>query len=400
MPFYKFKPKDILINRIKTYADNTFFINNKNVYYNNRNQIAGAFTDNVGNIPTGSISLYELNVDRDFSKNTYDPDTNTGVKAKIFPFITKNSSLNSFGTTSTNSFNQFQYGDIITGSYPLSSSMIRSSSIASAPRKEIKALQNILNDYKPLSPHYAYSSSLGNKATQALTLISIPSIFYGSGIKKNSLKLSFYISGTLVATCEDVKQNGELVQTSGSAYAQTNGSGSTAGVALYSEGFIILTGSWNLTEETWQLGDASATQATWKDFAVGAHYGETPVTPSASFSLNFKGTNYINTITMFADAPKGKLNYSANPTFVTYGTTGKTKTNTGSLGYFENAYSPLKNTISSSFYDYTADFKRQTFISKIGIYDKDKNLIAVANLAKPIKKLEERDFTFKLKLDI
>ena len=55
MPFYKFKPKDILINRIKTYADNTFFINNKNVYYNNRNQIAGAFTDNVGNIPTGSI---------------------------------------------------------------------------------------------------------------------------------------------------------------------------------------------------------------------------------------------------------------------------------------------------------------------------------------------------------
>ena len=45
-------------------------------------------------------------------------------------------------------------------------------------------------------------------------------------------------------------------------------------------------------------------------------------------------------------------------------------------------------------------FKKQTFISKIAIYDEDKNLIAVANLAKPIKKLEDRDFTFKLKLDI
>ena len=34
------------------------------------------------------------------------------------------------------------------------------------------------------------------------------------------------------------------------------------------------------------------------------------------------------------------------------------------------------------------------------IYDKNKNLIAVANLATPIKKTALRDFTFKLKLDI
>ena len=32
-------------------------------------------------------------------------------------------------------------------------------------------------------------------------------------------------------------------------------------------------------------------------------------------------------------------------------------------------------------------------------YDYQKNLIAVANLATPIKKNSERDFTFKLKLD-
>ena len=45
-------------------------------------------------------------------------------------------------------------------------------------------------------------------------------------------------------------------------------------------------------------------------------------------------------------------------------------------------------------------FKKQTYISKIGIYDENKNLIGVAKLATPVKKTEERDLTFKLKLDI
>jgi len=399
MAFFRFGPKDVLRNRIKAYPKNTFFVNDGNVYYNNRNDISGAYVDNVGHVSSGFISLYEMNVDRDFSKHTYDPDTNTGVKAKIFPFITKDSSLNSFGTTSTNDFNQFQYGDVITGSYPLSSSIIRSSSIENATRSEINALQNTLNHYKPLSPSYAYSSSLGDKSTQALTLISIPSIFYGSSMKKNSIKLNFYISGTLAATCEDIYRNGELIQTSGSAYAQVNGSGAVAGIALYNEGFIILTGSWNLTEDTYQFGDASATQGTWLDFAVGANDGATPISPSASFSLDFKGTNYINTITMLADAPLGDLNFSPNPTFATYRDNSPTNY-TSSTGYFQDEKVPLKNTISSSFYDDNAKFKRQTFISKIGIYDENKNLIAVANLSKPIKKLEDIDYTFKLKLDI
>ena len=73
---------------------------------------------------------------------------------------------------------------------------------------------------------------------------------------------------------------------------------------------------------------------------------------------------------------------------------------TGTKFYIENNQVPLANTISSSFYNYEERFKHQTFISKIGIYDEKKNLIAVANLATPIKKTAERDFTFKLKLDI
>lgn len=401
MPYYKFGGKDILRNRIKAYPDNTFFVHSASIYYDNRNQISGAFVDNVTHVPTGFVSLYELNVDRDFSKHTYDPDTNTGVKAKIFPFIAKGSSLNTFATVSDIEFNQFQYGDIITGSYPFSASITRETfDAATNPTgSHLLALKNTLNYYTTLSPHYAFSSSLGIKSEQDLTLISIPSIFYSSKIKQNSVKLDFYISGTLVARCEDIYRNGELIQTSGTTYAQDNGSGSVAGTVLYNEGFILLTGSWNLTEETFDFG-VPTRQGRWQDFAAGANDGlaSTDLTTSASFALSFKGTNYINTITMNCDAPLGELNYSSNPTYTT--SQPGIGIEASQRGYFQDNQVLIKNTISSSFHEYNEEFRPQTFISKIGIYDENRNLIAIANLAKPVKKREDIDYTFRLKLDI
>jgi hypothetical protein len=241
---------------------------------------------------------------------------------------------------------------------------------------------------------------LGNKKLQELSLLYIPSIFYGSEIKKGTVDLKFYISGTLAGRLQDKNYNGELIQTDGTAYAQTNGSDLVAGVVLYTEGIILLTGSWNLTEETYDFGYGGAKHGDWIEFAAGASDGFTDVTPSASFGIEFEGTNYIQTITMFAQADKDKLNYSTNRTYVDYDSYQSKPIATGSKQYTENNQIDLHNTVSSSFYDYEEKFKHQTYISKIGIYDENKNLIAVANVATPIKKNGERDFTFKLKLDI
>ena len=98
------------------------------------------------------------------------------------------------------------------------------------------------------------------------------------------------------------------------------------------------------------------------------------------------------------DAPK--LNFSTNQTFLDYDTRLTASTTTGSTQYKESENIEIHNTVSSSFYDYEETFQHQTFINKIGIYDKDKNLIAIANVATPIKKTNQRDFTFKLKLDL
>lgn len=226
----RFKSGDIFYNRIKTYPECKFFFYSGSIYYNEKPRVTGSNTGSV--YPDiGKIDLYENNIDRQSGQF-------------IYPFITKNGSLTAFKTVSTSDFNSdFSYGDTITGSYPLEAGLVLNHYAASATRAQIDALQNVLDFYKPLSQHYAYSSSHGDKSTQEISQIDIPSIFYGSSIRKGSVLLQFHSNGILVGELRDEKRNGELIQTAPSG---STGSGSVAGVVLYNEGIIILTGSWTL----------------------------------------------------------------------------------------------------------------------------------------------------------
>ena len=64
MPLYKFGQNDIFYNRIKAHPNCNFYIYDGSVYYNRRPRLPGAFVTSTPNVPPGSISLYELNVDR------------------------------------------------------------------------------------------------------------------------------------------------------------------------------------------------------------------------------------------------------------------------------------------------------------------------------------------------
>ena len=65
-------------------------------------------------------------------------------------------------------------------------------------------------------------------------------MYYGSTIKKGSVELNFYITGSKMATCADINHNGELIGTTGST------TGHVVGLVMYDEGVIMLTSSTNL----------------------------------------------------------------------------------------------------------------------------------------------------------
>ena len=136
MTFKKFESKDILYNVLETNPEQIFEIYDAKVYRNKQTHIVCKFTSSVPNVPTGFVSLYELNVDRN--------ETDTGL---IYPFVTKDGSLVGTKTVSTTAFNSdFLYGDTISGSYPLSSSIKRNFYQLGQTRPEVDALKNTLNN--------------------------------------------------------------------------------------------------------------------------------------------------------------------------------------------------------------------------------------------------------------
>lgn len=576
MSYYKFEQNDIFTNRIKAHPRSYFLINNNKTFYNNDVlPTTPGDTETIIETPQGHISLYEMNINR---------KDGVGNSNLIYPYITKQGTLNNFSSVSTETFQGFQYGDEISGSYPLAASIstdfYSTSSLPNLKRDRIYALKNTFNYYRPLSNHYAYETTEWNKAEQDIKLISIPSIFYGSSIKKGSVKLNYYIEGELVATLEDTRRNGELVQTFGQITTTSSGgaggtvaatgsislvgsgfmlvgvtftltdtggssetfifddqgtlatgdldgsgfivvqifsstgeffnaqqieaavnssglnisasvpnpwgeviltqdvageagntqivlnpsnatdisvsdfsggegaggagettttespyNGKVAGVVLYNEGFVALTGSWDLSvnnsvEEIYIHEEehvAAPDNPKW--IYWGQKHGNPPdpndpppFAVSSSWDIDFLGTNYIPTMTMLAHARQGDLNYSNNPTFIDFDSRSGgyqlvtqemiddvnleyTQEDLGKIvsptptKFMEGKELQIANVAQSPYTGAEAAFEKTTYISKIGIYDENKNLIGIAKLATPVRKTESRQYTFKMKVD-
>jgi len=424
MPLYKFGVGDVFYNQTKAHPSSSFYIYDSKIYLNGKATEPGSFVSNVGGIPTGHVSLFELNVDRvansdstlviGHSASTEDtidissrniPDTGL-----IYPFVYRGLQKMAFKSMTRSQFNAYNDGDVLTGSYQMSASIVRrfyniTPNNFFSSNKTGSALRNSIDYAARLGPHYNITSST---ATTGVNVIDIPSIFFGSGIKRGSVKLDFYVTGALMGSLRDRHYNGALIQESGSESSTYDGK--IAGVVLYEEGFLILTGSWAMGTNGYVLNDkdfegtAVNTVGNWLRYGMGANdqvtVGSSLTNGSASYGLSFAGTHKIPTVTMLAHANRGELNYSNNPTYIEYSVnTASYHPMTGSYFYGERELT-IKNIHSSSYSDPTGSLKKTTYITKVGIYDDKKKLIGIASVAKPVKKTEDRDLTFKLKLDI
>ena len=430
MSYRKFGKNDVLINTIKAHPKNDFFIYDSKIYHNNRGVQTGQVQkDLVGSFPSASagniymsdpgyINLYEYNIDR-----------SNNVTLQIAPFVTKDgsrSTLNLDGPSATvEALTSIAIGENIIGKYPQTASIRREFIDTPSGSKchdkfthktlcdhnmSYWSLKNLLNHYGVMSPHYLVSSSYDtddsedgwNKDQQELNLIHLPSIFYGSKIRPGTVSLQWYYTGSLIGELKDERENGELIQTGPPG---NPGSGSVAGVVLYNEGFILLTGSWALTDVSLDLRDGERRTPQWLYWGAGARDGTPAASGSganslltASFGLSFEGVTKTQTLTMYARAPRGKVNYSNNPTFIQHDQ--QQLTFTSSHVFEENKNRLIKNTKSSSYANYQEDFGRQVYISKVAVYDDKKQLIGIATLSNPVLKEEEQDLAIKIKLDI
>ena len=382
MSYYELKDNDVFINTIEAYPNYKFYVNSGSIYINDQQAISGAYSDNILGVPEGYVSLFEYNIDR--------PES-----GRIYPFITKGGQKQKFKTISDVDFNtQFGYGgSIISSSYNMSSSIskITIDSVTDTDYKYLRSLKSSFNHYSFWSQRFNFSNFETPTVSNSVVLLNVPSIFYGNSLKKGEVTLNAYISGTLVGTLNDSRQNGELVQT----YGPTTGS--VEGVVMYDEGIIVLTGSSVLG--TMGTGGSSINQK-WTTFGFGLESGETMtlVHTSGSYSLEFDTVSQFQNMTVLAKAPYGELNHSNNPTYLKY--TGTNPSYSTSSYQFIETNREIKNIVPAAQTDIEPPFQKETYISKICIYDRNKRLVGVCKLATPIRKTEVNEYLFKMKIDL
>lgn len=102
----------------------------------------------------------------------------------------------------------------------------------------------------------------------------------------------------------------------------------------------------------------------------------TRFTASAQTSITFQNVTNINSTLFFCRAAADEANYSSNPTFVD---------SQNRIVVIDQGQEDTQRTF--------------TFITSIGLYDAYDNLLGVAKTSRPVLKDDERDLTFKVRLD-
>jgi hypothetical protein len=203
----------------------------------------------------------------------------------------------------------------------------------------------------------SYTSTDERNLSNEFAVISIPQIYYGEGVKVGSVRL------------ED-EQSSKIYEDDG--YSNLIDSGSNvAGNIFYDRGLVILT----------------------RDIVSGSVLSQ--------YTLNFRSTKTIYENEILLSVLESEFNVSQNPTAVDYdadGTFGKIKLHSIQSNVNPNVFSGFGEYDYSSSLDTTGSYLAP-YITTIGLYDDDLNMVAVAKLPQPIKSLPDYPLNFIVRFD-
>jgi hypothetical protein len=203
----------------------------------------------------------------------------------------------------------------------------------------------------------SYTSTDERNLNNELAVISIPQIYYGEGVKIGSVRL------------ED-EQSGKIYEDDG--YSNLIDSGSNvAGNIFYDRGLVILT----------------------RDIVSGSVLSQ--------YTLNFRSTKTIYENEILLSVLESEFNVSQNPTAVDYdadGKFGKIKLHSIQSNVNLNVFSGFGEYDYSSSLDTTGSYLAP-YITTIGLYDDDLNMVAVAKLPQPIKSMPDYPLNFIVRFD-
>ncbi len=232
-------------------------------------------------------------------------------------------------------------GGFVTKTGPFTASVDFYTAVSGTTNKQVYSIiENLYSYYSSENGNYNINFN-GVKAT-TLRVIEIPEIYYDRKI----------VSGTFSASDVDGAGADRVLYDDGRGGIYSGSlTGTLVGNIFPSEGLIVLK-----KPDLSNFGGASSTNFKWK--------------------VIFRGEHTIPVNIYRCRAPAGELNASTNPTFYTVPTTGVDKDS--------------RKILTSSL---------DPYITAVGFYNEDYELVAVATLAQPIRKELQNDITFSIRVD-
>ena len=214
------------------------------------------------------------------------------------------------------------------------------------PSSNLSIQQRVGEQY--LTKYHGYPSS---------SILQIPQRYYGERIKETSFKFTDLNNSDSSGNNPIIKDDGKGNLYSTNAHHSQSGTTSISSSDNYVGNIFYDIGVIAITETASFNGSVNYADAT-----------------SGNYTLSFQGTKDIITYEYVCEAMPNELNQTQNDTIFSEAGQGK-----------------LKGNLTSSLFP--------TYISEIGLYDDDRNLMGYAKLSKPIPKSTKIPMRFYVRMD-
>jgi hypothetical protein len=263
-----------------------------------------------------------------------------------------------------------------------------------------------------------YGSSATNDKIDSAFFIAFKRLFARDQIKRESFAMRFFQTASMTSNKENLYKTSELgvsVYTDiGSANNQFTSFGGqfgnivdaadtnkSVGLMFYDRGIAILDLKKIVSGTQFMTGTIDAMTPTGlttlggpgtetrgksnfiPDFIVSAsidnvidHLCGARFSSGSQTAITFQNTTNINSTLIFCRAGADEFNYSSNPTFTD---------DNNKIVVIDQGSEDTQQTF--------------TFVTSVGLYDTNDNLLAVAKMSRPVEKNPEKDLTFRVRLD-
>ena len=235
-------------------------------------------------------------------------------------------------------------------------------------------------------------------------VLSVPNYLFGDYIQPNSLRISLPFNSVNYEFYDDGEGNLRMLNT---VYGTSS---AIVGNVIYPHGIVTLVGNQSLYDYFNSYNNGTLLGSTYSTAVYGTSYiyGTilniagliTAFVTSSNFTASFSSSYTIYETQYKCTIRENEFNYTLNPSTFTSVSSSFTNTNVGGSPCDISLSTTIEEAISPGIpYNYVNQDYFSPYITTVGLYDEQQNLLAIGKLSQPLPSSPTTDTTILINID-